>query len=446
MEKSNFNFKIKFVSIFSILLVLLVAFLSMGDYKVFAQSENEEVITELRTKILSKNQEIEKINKEITKYRTELVEISEEANTLENAVKSLDLTHNKLLKDIDLTENKIDSTELNLSKLEIEIGKSQNKIDNATKSLAETLKLLNDSGDSSIIEVMLKYEDLSSFWAEVDSLEEFQVGIKQNLESLKIAKDILEGKRKENESEKEELEDLKLDLGSQQEIVEDTKEQKNVLLKKTKNTESEYQRILQENIKKKEALEKEIFQFESQLQIYIDPSKLPSPAAGILSWPLDNIKVTQLFGKTVDSQRLYTSGTHNGVDFGVPMGSKVKAADAGVVSHIGNTDEVPGCLSFGRWVLIKHNNGISTLYSHLSSTQVSVGQAVERGKHIAFSGGAPGTSGAGYSTGPHLHFGVYATEGLRPQSYQSSTPCNGAYMPLADQKAYLDPMEYLPGV
>lgn len=445
MARSNRNSK-KTKTINILISPFLIFFITISIFSLkynsnFAQAAD---IDDLRSKINEKSREIQEVEKQIRHYQTELVEIGKEANTLQNAIKSLDVTQDKLETDISLTRNKMDSENLNLDRLAIEIDENQEKIGRNSETLGETLRILNETGQSSMVEALLKYDDIASFWDEVDNLQRFQSGIKEHLDNLKAIKEVLEDQKEETEKRKDDLEQLKVELDAQNKIVEVNKQQKSSLLKETKNTEAEYEKILQRNLERKAQFEKELFEFESQLRIAIDPSSIPGARSGILSWPLRDVFVTQYFGKTVDSQRLYTSGTHNGVDFRAAMGTPVRAALSGVISHLGNTDEVSGCYSFGRWVLVKHNNGLSTLYTHLSSINVSQGQAVNTGDTIAFSGGLPGTYGAGYSTGPHLHFGVYATEGLRPQVYQSSTPCNGAYIPLADQKAYLDPMSYLP--
>jgi murein DD-endopeptidase MepM/ murein hydrolase activator NlpD len=54
--------------------------------------------------------------------------------------------------------------------------------------------------------------------------------------------------------------------------------------------------------------------------------------------------------------------------------------------------------------MIIHSNGFATLYAHMSRIDVDVDQYVARGQIIGLSGGRPGTAGAGFSTGPHVHF------------------------------------------
>jgi murein DD-endopeptidase MepM/ murein hydrolase activator NlpD len=78
------------------------------------------------------------------------------------------------------------------------------------------------------------------------------------------------------------------------------------------------------------------------------------------------------------------------------------------------------------------------MYAHLSSFAVAKGDIVKSGQVIGYSGNT------GYSTGPHLHFTVYASQGVKVMQYTSSVSCKHATIPIADPKAYLDPMLYLP--
>jgi murein DD-endopeptidase MepM/ murein hydrolase activator NlpD len=120
-------------------------------------------------------------------------------------------------------------------------------------------------------------------------------------------------------------------------------------------------------------------------------------------------------------------------------GSTVRAARGGVIAGTGNTDTTCPNASYGKWIFIKHDNGLSTLYAHLSSINVSPGQSVAVGEAVGYSGNT------GYSTGPHLHFGVYATSGSKITSFPSQSCKNKSYtMPVADVKAYLNPLSYLP--
>jgi murein DD-endopeptidase MepM/ murein hydrolase activator NlpD len=204
--------------------------------------------------------------------------------------------------------------------------------------------------------------------------------------------------------------------------------------------------MLNENIARQKQFEADLFRLESELKIALDPSLIPPSRPGILAWPLDNVFITQRFGRTSASGRLYASGTHNGIDFRAAQGTPVKAMLSGIVEGQGNTDEQNGCGSYGRWILIKHSNGLSSVYAHLSSSIAKNGQEVKTGDIIGFSGGQPGVFGSGYSTGPHLHVGLFASQGVSIRQFTTSRGCTQMFVPIADVKAYLDPAVYLPAV
>ncbi|MCW2523956.1 MAG: rane protein [Frankiales bacterium] len=85
---------------------------------------------------------------------------------------------------------------------------------------------------------------------------------------------------------------------------------------------------------------------------------------------------------------------HEGIDLAGPLGSPIVAVGDGVVIEAGPSE------GFGHWIVIQHSNGDVSIYGHMYSVLVSVGQVVHAGQLIAHIGAD------GEATGPHLHFGV----------------------------------------
>lgn len=109
----------------------------------------------------------------------------------------------------------------------------------------------------------------------------------------------------------------------------------------------------------------------------------------VLKKPVKGGITTSGFGDTISR-----TASHNGHDWAVNIGTKVRAATEGVVELAYFSE------SYGYNILINHNNGFKTRYAHLSEVKVSKGEKVEQSQVIALSGST------GFSTGPHLHFEV----------------------------------------
>ena len=99
---------------------------------------------------------------------------------------------------------------------------------------------------------------------------------------------------------------------------------------------------------------------------------------------------------------------HKGVDWACSIGTTIRAARAGVVTHAGWAN------GYGYCVYINHGDGVVTKYAHLSKVTVSSGQYVSQGDKIALSGNT------GRSTGPHLHFEIVMNgTAVNPLNYVS---------------------------
>lgn len=390
--------------------------------------------------------EREALIEEQRKLQAELDKVTQEGRSLGTVVKSLDSTKKKLSADIKVTQSKINSTTLNIKLLENNVNAAEHQISTHHRAIGAAIQALSEYDNRSLVIELMAAANFSDLWTDRSQLKELSQELNQEVAELAQTKSALTKEKERKEKAKAEALSLARELSGQKEVVEVNQKAKERLLAETKNKEALYQQLLAENARREKQFEEDLYRLESELKITIDPSLIPSPKAGLLAWPLDKVYITQKFGRTAGAARLYASGSHNGMDFRASQGTPVKAVSGGMVEGTGNTDEQKGCGSYGRWILIKHGNGLTSIYAHLSSSIVRTGQSVKSGEVIGYTGGTPGVFGSGYSTGPHLHLGLFASQGVSIRQFTQSRGCQQVFVPIADVKAYLDPLAYLPSV
>ena len=126
--------------------------------------------------------------------------------------------------------------------------------------------------------------------------------------------------------------------------------------------------------------------------------------------------ITQLFGENPDIYKKIGFPGHNGIDYGIPNGTPIYCAAPGTVAAVSFENG-----GYGNYVKVAHKDGAKnfyTYYAHLDSAAVKPGQNLPAGELVGYS------NNTGFSTGPHLHFGL-KVDGENP-----------AY------KGYVDPMPY----
>lgn len=118
------------------------------------------------------------------------------------------------------------------------------------------------------------------------------------------------------------------------------------------------------------------------------------------------IIISQGFGENPDIYQRFGLPGHNGIDYACRVGTAVLACFDGEVVRV---EKHP---SYGNIVKIMHKGGYFSLYAHLEEQKVKIGDKVKKGDVVALSGTT------GFSTGPHLHFGLQsATEGKKNYLY-----------------------------
>jgi murein DD-endopeptidase MepM/ murein hydrolase activator NlpD len=422
-------------------LLLFAVMLSLAAIFFIAPTAFAATAQELQAKIEEQRLLIQDLDKKILEYSALTDKTSKEAKSLNDVINGLKASQKALELDISKTSAKIKKADLDIQDLDIKIDVSAEQISNYKRAIETSIKEINQKGDSNIITAFLSERSLSSVLNEIDAQTQFNKKISDSINKLDKEKKNLEVTQSTRIATKEDLQELQKELSDKKKVIEFNKAEQSKALKETENKKRTYQQILADEVAKKEAFEKDLFEYESQLKYTLDPSTIPASGSKVFSWPLDSVRVTQQFGRTSASGRLYASGSHNGMDFGAKLGTRAMATAAGVVMGVGDTDITCPRASFGKWVFIKYDNGLSMTYGHLSVISTAQGQRVKAGDVIGYTGST------GYSTGPHLHISVYASNAVSVQQ-RASASCSGKIytMPIAPVDAYLDPMVYFPKI
>ncbi len=421
--------------------ILLPQIILVTPPKAFAESE----IDKLKSQIEDRNNRLAEIEAEIEKYNSELKVVGAEKTTLQSAINKLEVERKKIGAEISKTENQITSTDLEINKLILEISRTKNDIENTEAGIGAIIRDEYKASNDSLIEIFLQNDKLSDFWTSYEAYESVRNSLGEKVASLNTFKKIMEEKRDESEDKRSQLSSLKNQYSDQNEVLTNNKAEQAKLLEVTKSEEKNYQQLLASKKEAKDKIIQEMRNFEAQLKFILDPNTIPAAGSRVFTWPLTSFVITQYFGGTEFAARnasIYGGRAyHPGVDFGVPRGTPIHAPLTGTVRATGNTDAVPGCYSWGKWTLVDHANGLSTLYAHQDVISVTAGQKVNTGDIIGYTGNT------GYSTGPHLHFTLYAKDGVSVRKFneiKTVTSCGPATTPIAATDAYLDPMLYLP--
>jgi murein DD-endopeptidase MepM/ murein hydrolase activator NlpD len=419
-----------------------------------------DAASDLQAQIDANNQQLAALKAEIAAYQKQLDTIGSQKSTLQSAINALTISQKQLSTQIRVTQNNIASANLQIKQLTLSIGDKEASIAEDQAAISKQLRSMTENEQTPLVATLISSDSFSDAWQSVDQAIQFNRGLSDRIQDLKQVRAQLSDNRTKVAEKKAQLVALQQDLTVQKRSVDASKASQQQLLSQTKNKEANYQKLLAQKQAAEKAFEQELVNLQGQLNLIVHPGLLPKVGTGILSWPFSNafmancaqrkslfgnlFCVTQYFGNTPFSTanpQIYNGHGHNAIDIAAPIGTPIYSALGGVVLGTGNTDLIRGCYSFGKWIMIDHGNGLSTLYAHLSEIDVTKGQQIDSRRLIGLSGMT------GYATGPHIHFGVYATEGTKIMTLRqfrgATLGCADATMPVATLTTYLNPLSYL---
>lgn len=330
-------------------------------------------------------------------------------------------------------------TEKQIAEMQVKLKEEQAKLEKREKVFRVRIRDIYMHGQLSYLDVVLGAKDFNDFANRVDLLRRVIAADMDLITAIRQQRDEIQQVQQELESQRQKQSVLKENAAQKKAEIEQHKKEQQAILYKAetdKATAEEAYRELEassqsigEMLRQRAAAraaaaaaaEAEVAaQQQASASSQADAgdagtsddsgstepdySYQPVSGSGAFIWPVNGVitspygyRTHPIFGTTI---------YHSGIDIGVDYGTPVHAADSGVVVEAGWIS------GYGYAVVIDHGNGLSTLYGHNESLNVSSGQSVSQGQVIAYAGST------GNSTGPHVHFEVRSNgDPVDPSAY-----------------------------
>lgn len=327
--------------------------------------------------------------------------LTEKIDLIQDKLDNLEGQRNALQSEIDSLQKRIEDTQKQIDDIQREIDEKQAQFKDVYDLYCQRLRAMYISGNVSTLEMFLDSGwDMSALLTRAQMVKSVAEKDNETLEELMVMmqeiteqRQTLADKSVQLKNDKEQLDSQRVELQSSIDEINKSKSELdaevaecNAAIRKLNSETAEYQEEIDTDQDRLDEIENEIRNAGNGSNI---PTGSYTPGTGRLGYPTSSRRVNAGYPN-------YSSGRyHGGIDFGCPVGTTVYAADSGYVSLVKYLT-----YSYGRYVVIYHGNGLSTLYAHNSEILVSQGQAVKKGQPIARSGQT------GNATGPHCHFEV----------------------------------------
>jgi len=371
----------------------------------FAQTGgNTAEIDQLNQEIAKRKETIKQLEETMSKYQKNIDQKQLEVKSLRNQMSILDNYIAQVNTNIDMTQEKIKEAQLEIEALELSIEDKENAIAKQKNIIAAIIRDVYTQDQKNYLEIMLTNNSFSEFYNQVRYLENVYTDLGRNVKNLRLVKEDMDSKKIQVQARHQTYENLKLELENKKKDLSEQTTYKQSLLIQTKSSEQKFQTLLASLKKQYQMTENEVRGYEDQVRKRLEQqNKIPEAGDLSFGWPVTSRYITATFHDPDYPFRNVFE--HSGVDIRASQGTPVRAAFSGYIGRAKRCT-VASCYSY---VLLVHTGELSTLYGHLSGITISDDQFVNKGDVIGYSGGTPGTVGAGpFVTGPHLHFEVRA--------------------------------------
>ncbi len=368
IKKSSTSAVVVFACAAIIIFAASAMFATIDEEIEAKEREREELIRRIEELNASMN-----LNHEISN------EINRRISETNAAIAALDA-------EIELITGDIADTELEIEKKTEEVAEYERKLKEKQELLNKRLRVMYKAGTVGYLEVLFGADSMQELLSRADVLQKIVMSDQNMISDLEEHKRITEIKKNELDYEKKQLVyllDQRIEKKEKQrELLDDLYAYALEAKQDREALEEQYAMRMAEQAEIERVLE----QLEMSKMAYVGGSMVwPVPSSFVVSSP---------YGYRPELVALGAPAFHQGVDIPGDYDASVLAAQSGIVMTATYGE------SYGRMIVVDHGGGIATLYAHLNSIYVEVGQEVTVGEVIG------GVGNTGFSFGPHLHFEV----------------------------------------
>lgn len=360
-------------------------------------SKLEQSIKDKQAAISKAQSERKELQSGLTNVEKVIANLQTTKKNLANYVTQLDATLADVQTKIVDLKDKITVKEAEIVQINADLEEAITTQEQQYEAMKTRIRFMYESGESSVLELIFASKSFADFLNKADYVEQMSSYDRRKLEEYTAIREYVEV--------------CKLQLETEQQLLQETKQE-------VEKEEASLQTLIGEKEREIKAYEQDIHNQEAVLAAYeaeikaqneeieaLEAAVAAEKAAlaeakrrrydgGKFAWPAPSYtRISDDYGYRIHPI-LKVKQFHNGVDMAAPGGSPILAAYDGEVVAAAYSS------SMGNYVMIDHGDELYTIYMHASKLYVKKGQEVKRGEKIA----AVGTTGR--STGNHLHFGV----------------------------------------
>lgn len=376
--------------------------------------ENQETVAQiddLNLEISQKRDDVTRLNRNIEEYRKKIDAAHAKSATLANETELLENRIAKTELDIQATDVEMEAVGMEIELLQTRMTAVEGQLTREREALSDILRKMDVYDNDMTLRLLFSSDSFGDLFDRLQELESVTGDLEDALGRAETERVSLEEDRAEQVGKRTTLAQLQTQQEKQKDLLESERVSVETLLAQTERTESQFQVFLAELRGEQQYVNQEIAVLQGEIEDKLSSIDTGGQGSSVLSWPVAPLKglSTTFHDPTYPFRHLFE---HSGIDVPTPQGTPVTSAAPGYVAWT-RTGRL-----YGNYVMVIHVNGVATLYAHLSKISVTQDQFVARGSVIGLSGGAPGSVGAGLSTGPHLHFEV-REEGIpvNPMNY-----------------------------